>query len=335
MLAKLGDEPFDDDDWVFEIKWDGIRGLAFCEGGDYRLRGRSKSDLKPRYPELTFLADLEPGLLLDGELVVMKDGRPDFYLGMQRTHLKNPRSLDKLSQVSPADFVVFDILYRRGESVMDRPLRERTELLGEVLGALQHPRLVLSQGVVGKGIAMYEEARRRELEGVMAKRLDSRYRAGRRTESWVKLKPRTEMPCVILGYRVEGDDLCSLVIGAEEEGRLVCVGRVASGLTDRHRRDLMLELRARDTDAPIVDCGMQAQWVDPGLLAQLVQFALFVVDLRRDVVVRDPEEGVAGQAVVVAPDGVGGRWGSELPVDGGFAADSGEAAAVPVQESRR
>jgi len=265
MLAQLGSEPFDDREYVFEIKWDGIRGLAFTEGGSYRLRGRSRSDLAPRYPELAFLAELEPGLVLDGEIVALKDGRPDFYHGMQRTHARNEHTVRRLAREVPVSYVVFDVLYRRGESLMELPLSERTEVLGEVLGAVEEPRLARSEGIVGEGIALYREAEQRELEGVMAKRLASRYRPGRRTESWIKLKPRRTMPCAILGYLAEGDDLRSLVLGADQEGELVCVGRVASTGSQGLRAELLEALRAHAQPEPLIDCGMDASWIGPGL----------------------------------------------------------------------
>jgi len=285
MLAKLGDEPFDDPDWVFELKWDGIRGIAFCEGGSYRLRGRSRSDLAPRYPELAPLAELEPGLVLDGEVVAMKDGRPDFYLGMQRTHVKSARRREQLAREAPVDYVVFDLLYRHGESVMELPLRRRTELLQEVFAGFEGPRLVLSEGVVGTGVALYREAEQRELEGVMGKRLDSRYRPGLRTESWVKLKPRRRLLCAVLGYLAEGDDLRSLVIGTVEEGVLVCVGRVASGLDRRTRERLLPELRARSTEEPLIDCGMEALWVAPGLFCTVSYLERLDTGLRAPILV--------------------------------------------------
>ncbi len=262
MLAKLGREPFDSDEHVFEIKWDGIRGLAFVEGGELRLRGRSKSDLVPRYPELAFLASLESGLVLDGEVVAMKDGRPDFYHGMRRTFARSRRAATLAHEV-PVSYVAFDILYRGGKSVMKVPLSERIELLRAATASCDDPRLVVSDGVVGPGVAFFEEVKKRELEGVMAKRLDSPYRTGRRSDAWIKLKPRTTMPCLILGTIEEQGELRSLVIGAEIEGELVCVGRVGSGLTNEARAKIRLAAKPRDE--PLIDCGMEASWLEPGL----------------------------------------------------------------------
>ncbi len=283
MLAKLGDEPFDDERWSFEVKWDGIRGLLFVEGGGYRLHGRSRSDLVPRYPELAFLGSLEDGLVLDGELVVMKDGKPDFYLGMQRTHVKDARRLEALARERPADFVVFDVLYRGGLSVMKEPLEERQRILREVVAPVEDPRLVLSEPVPGAGRALYAEAERLALEGIVAKRLDSRYHPGRRTESWVKLKPRKELPCVVLGYLAEDGDLRSLVLGAEEAGALVCVGRVASSLPEERRAALLAALEARAADAPLVECDMDAHWVQPGVFCRVSYLERLETGLRAPV----------------------------------------------------
>jgi len=262
MLAKLGRAPFDSPEHVFEVKWDGIRGLAFVEDGGYRLRGRSRSDLAPRYPELAFLGTLEPGLVLDGEIVAMKDGRPDFYHGMRRTFAKERRAR-ALAREVPVTYVAFDVLYRHGASVMPAPLSERIELLREIAAACDDPRLVVSEGVREHGIAFFEQVKKRELEGVVAKRLDSPYRPGRRSDAWTKLKPRTTMPCVILGYVEEEGELRSLVLGAEKDGELVCVGRVGSGLTDDARARILAAAQPRGE--PLVECGMDASWLEPRL----------------------------------------------------------------------
>src|SRR5690606_32812469 len=119
MLARIG-APFDSDRHLFEVKWDGIRSLAFCEGGAYRLSSRTRHDQTARYPELGFLARVAPGTLLDGELVVLVDGIPSFRAVMSRERSAGGAALARLAARSPVLYVVFDVLYHAGTSVMAR-----------------------------------------------------------------------------------------------------------------------------------------------------------------------------------------------------------------------
>jgi DNA ligase D-like protein (predicted ligase) len=266
MLAKLGREPFDSDQHLFEVKWDGFRAVAFADGGAWRLRSRNRTDFVPRYPELAFLGALEPGLVLDGEIVVFREARPDFAAMLTREQARAASKIEYLARTLPCTYVAFDVLYRDFEPLFELPLVARREILEEVLGGVGEPRLLLSEGVVGAGTTFFDELQRLDLEGMVAKRLDSRYLPGRRTDAWTKIKRVRSMHCVILGYLPEGqDELRSLVVGAEENGVLRCVGRVGSGLTRALRLELRRALDARRRPAPVVDCGMQAEWVEPGL----------------------------------------------------------------------
>ena len=272
MLARLEREPFDSDEHLFEIKWDGIRALSFVQDGDYRLLSRNRFDLKPRYPELGFLANLEEGLVLDGEIIALTDGRPDFRAVLRREQAQSPMKIEALMRSLPVSYVVFDVLYRGHESVMDLPLVERREELLAVVEPAGEPRLVLSEGMTGAGLAFFEGVRQRALEGMVAKRLNSTYQPGRRTGAWTKIKEAHELACVILGWLGEPDDLKSLVVGTEEDGVLVCVGRVGSGLTDAMRTLLLALCRERATDEPLIEVpetGLDAHWIEPGLFCRV------------------------------------------------------------------
>ena len=124
MLAKLG-KAFDSAEHLFEIKWDGTRALAYGEGGRYRMLNRQRRVLVERYPEFSFLAELEAGCVLDGEVVVMEDGKPSFRGMLQREQGRGERRFRELANALPATYVVFDLVYRRYESLENRPLHER------------------------------------------------------------------------------------------------------------------------------------------------------------------------------------------------------------------
>lgn len=267
MLARIG-EPFDSDRHLFEVKWDGMRVLTFVEEGGVRLLTRSRRDVRARFPELEFLGAVEPGALLDGELVAMVDGKPDFRRLMSREQARDPRRVDALARQIPVQYVVFDLPYRRFESIGDAPLSERREQLGELVAACGDPRLVLSDGVVGPGTTLFEQVTARGMEGVVAKRLDSPYLPGKRTDAWQKIKGTRLIHCLILGWIEEDGDLRSLVIATEEDGVLVCVGRVGSGLGAPDRERLLPRLHALRRDAPLVEVNAEhahAEWVEPGL----------------------------------------------------------------------
>ncbi len=266
MLAKSG-KAFDSDQHLFEVKWDGTRALAYGDGdGSYRLINRNKRSLVERYPELGFLSRLEPGLVLDGEVCVIVDGKAVFGGMLTREQARGERRYRELANALPATYVVFDLVYRGFGSLCERPLSERREELAAVVEALGDPRLVLSDGIVGAGEAFFDEVNALDIEGIVAKRLASRYHPGRRTDEWIKIKARQHVHCVVLGFQAEGNDLRSLIVGTDDGGVLRCVGRVGSGLTDVMRAKLHARLANATRDAPVVDCGEnEGTWVEPGV----------------------------------------------------------------------
>ena len=187
MLAKSGD-PFDSPEHLFEIKWDGTRVLAFVERRGYRLVNRHRADVTNRYPELGFLNDLPTGIVLDGEVVVLRQGKPDFSLLLSRNQARASLKIRSLAKTLPATYVVFDLLYYRFESLMALSLQARRQRLKKGVRVCANSRLMFSEGIVGRGRAFFEAVCAEGLEGVVAKRLDGRYRPGRR--AWIKIKPR-------------------------------------------------------------------------------------------------------------------------------------------------
>lgn len=253
MLASMG-EPFDSDDHIFEVKWDGFRALALVDGGGLRLQSRRQLDLTARFKDLAFLGQQAPGLALDGEIVALTaDGRPDF----ERLLSKRP---------GPVVFIAFDLLVCGYENLLRAPLRERRERLGDVIAQVGHPQLALSDGVVGAGRAFFAQLTAREFEGVVAKRLDSRYEPGERSGAWRKIKRSQTTQCLVLGYVEEAGDLRSLVLAAPDaQGKLVFVGKCGSGFDDVTRRALLPLLRARPCERPLIPCAEKARWVEPSL----------------------------------------------------------------------
>jgi DNA ligase D-like protein (predicted ligase) len=270
MLASPG-EAFDSDEYLFEIKWDGTRAMAYVDGaGQCRLVNRRKVDITSRYPELSdALAPLPAGTLLDGEVVVLgADGKPDFSALQSRDHAGSGRAAAGAA-ARPATFVAFDQLYSRYRPIMSRPCTERRNVLGETLARVADGRRVLlSQGVVGAGKAHFERACEQSLEGVVGKRLASPYLPGKRTDAWVKIKRQEVVHCVVIGFVPEGvDDFGALIVATTDaHGRVRCVGKVGTGFDARRRARVNRYLWSHLRDRPVVEPGKYAGlWVEPGL----------------------------------------------------------------------
>jgi len=189
MLAVKAEAPFDSKEHLFEIKWDGIRCLAYVEAGSVRLQSRHSTEMTFQFPELSGLARLPSGTLLDGELVVFRDGKPSLTCIQRRALLLNSSRIDYLSRIAPASFVVFDLLFLRNRPLMAAPLKVRREALIKLFQELPLPGFLLSEGLRQCGRELFGQIMRLGLEGMMAKRLDAPYLAGKRSRHWLKIKP--------------------------------------------------------------------------------------------------------------------------------------------------
>jgi len=188
MLAAAAPGPFDSDDYLFEIKWDGIRCLAFVSDRTLRLQSRELLDITAQFPELDRLRQLPEETVLDGELIALENGRPSLSKIQGRVQLQGRNRIELLSQRSGVVFMVFDLLYLRGQSVTAEPLTKRRQLLREILGELNWPMVRMTEGVVGKGCDLFDRVKQLGLEGVMAKWLEGKYWTGKRSSAWKKIK---------------------------------------------------------------------------------------------------------------------------------------------------
>jgi bifunctional non-homologous end joining protein LigD len=265
MLAKPG-TPFDSDEYLFEIKWDGTRTLAFIDHSGYRLVNRRKVDMTSRYPEFSFLEQIKPGTVFDGEVVVLNKGKPDFGLLMSREQSRSSLKIRTLCRTLPATYVVFDLLFDGYASIMAQPLQARRERLRQLVKECDQPYFVLSEGIVGKGKAFFQEACAQNLEGVIAKRLQSRYLPDQRTDAWIKIKRGETVCCAIIGFLPSGkDDFRSLILAAETDGVLHHVGQVGTGFDMSLRKKLNALLWSRLRAKPIIPCKIKGKWIEPGL----------------------------------------------------------------------
>ena len=277
MLAESIEKPFDDKDWLFEIKWDGYRAIAFIEGGKVRLVSRNQNELTARYPELKDLPEFIKAktAILDGEVVALdSEGRASFSLMQQRTGFKPGGHRTAAKADIPVLFYAFDLLYLDGYDWRRVNLVERKKKLREILK--DGDGLRYSDHYEAQGKALFDIAQQRKLEGILAKRRTSCYEE-RRSGDWLKIKIRHELECVVGGYtNPEGTraHFGSLVLGLyDNEGRLVHAGQVGSGFDQKLLGELIKELKKRETKtSPFygdVEALRKVTWVKPELVAEV------------------------------------------------------------------
>jgi bifunctional non-homologous end joining protein LigD len=200
MNAKPAGAPFSGDEWFFEIKWDGIRAISYCNE-HLSVRSRNGKEIARQFPELAELKELAPGTVLDGEIVAMVNGLPDIQELLPR--LQSGRRLSPGARSTPVTYIVFDILEEDGIPLLNLPLTERRLIL--LKRVKEGPHVVISMPVETDGEAFFRAAVAKGLEGVMAKRKTSVYEPGVRSGNWLKIKEEKTCDCVISGYtRGEG-----------------------------------------------------------------------------------------------------------------------------------
>jgi bifunctional non-homologous end joining protein LigD len=279
MLAEGGHEAFDDEGWWFEPKLDGIRALATMGTGQTVLRSRRGRDVTSQYPELHMVHELvdQVNAVIDGEIVAVDEtGRNSFEALQQRMNLANEREIKRAAKAAPVSLVVFDLLWLDGHETTGLALEERRELL--TLITEEDERLQVMAHVREAGLAFTEQASGLGLEGVVAKRLGSRYLPGRRTPDWRKIKLTSTQDCVIVGWTPgqggRSGSFGALLVGAIDDGRLRWVGQVGSGFTDAMLARVLEQLQPLvRTDPPIDDPDLAAVkgaiFVEPELVCEL------------------------------------------------------------------
>jgi bifunctional non-homologous end joining protein LigD len=277
MLATSIDKPFDGPEWLFEIKWDGYRAVAFLENGKVRLVSRNQNELTPRYPELKDLPQFVKAktAILDGEVVALDEqGRASFSLMQQRTGFRPGGRRAATNADVPVLYYAFDLIYLDGYDWRRVPLEERKEKLASLL--IAGDALRYSDHYERQGKALFEIARKKGLEGILAKKRDSLYQQ-RRSGEWLKIKITHRLECVIGGYtEPEGSrpHLGSIVLGLyDKQGRLIHVGQAGSGFDQKSLEEVWKLLQKRESKKnPFygeVEALRKLYWVRPELVAEI------------------------------------------------------------------
>jgi bifunctional non-homologous end joining protein LigD len=274
MLASIAERPPSGDAWLYEVKWDGVRATCFVEDNQLHLFSRTQKRCDQQYPELSVLPRLLKAstAILDGEIAVLDEkGRSSFSLIQPRISVADPNSIAHLARSTPVTLFLFDLLYLDGYDLRGVPLEKRRELLAQIVTPTERVRL--SDSFTANGDAMLKAARAHGLEGILAKRRDSKYE-GRRTRDWLKIKVVSTRDFVIGGFtHGERDYFSSLVLGCYENGELVHVGQVGTGFNEKSLKEIYARIEPLVTKKSPFPGGMKAlrdvTYVKPEIVAEI------------------------------------------------------------------
>ena len=266
MLIGSDGEAFDSPDYLYELKLDGERCIAYLDPkSGTELRNKRNLKMLPKVPELSEIhKHVNCRCILDGELAVIKNGKPDFYEIQRRSLMSNPLKIELAARQNPACFTAFDILYYEDHSVCDLVLTERKELLRKIVHE-ETARFAVSRVIEQNGIAFYELAKSQELEGIVAKRKDSRYYFDKRTKDWIKCKNLKDDDYVVCGYIPKDNGMTSIVIGQYANGTLKYKGHVTLGVGGEGFRKIRETPRIEAPLFEIPSGNEDAVWVEPSL----------------------------------------------------------------------
>lgn len=282
MLATATTTIPSGDAWVHEVKWDGMRVLVDVSEGRLRIFSRTERDVTVAFPELATLADEYADMLLDGEIVVMRDGVPSFGALAERFHVTDARRAAQLSVQSPATLIAFDLLRLYGVDLTERSWSDRRATLERL--ELTGPRWQ-TPPVFPDGHALYEATRAQGLEGIVSKRVDATYHPGVRSRDWLKSPHRGTVSVVVGGWRPESkgtvrNRLGALLVGVPGPGGLRFLGRVGSGLAGKAGTTLLRDLEPLQADrcpfdtVPPREDSAGATWVHPVLVVDVQSLGL-------------------------------------------------------------
>jgi len=262
-------EPFDDTNFGFQVKWDGTRIIAHSHG-NVELFNRKKSKRTKTYPEIVdALAEAlkNTHAILDGEIIAIKDGKPNFHQLMRRDKASDLRTIKYLASRIPVTYVVFDILFWKEKSLIHLPFSQRDHILKSSLNSSDA--VVVTDTFPGRGKALFDVIKEKGWEGIVAKRMDSIYEIGKKSEKWLKIKNRRQITALIGGFLSEGKKVRSLFLGQVLENDFVFIGRAGSGL-DEVEKNLLFETLSNIIEnncpfsfPPDVKKGEKPVWVSP------------------------------------------------------------------------
>ncbi|WMC94533.1 DNA ligase [Kineothrix sp. MB12-C1] len=265
MLISEMKDAFNSPEYIYEIKWDGIRCISFLDNKSVDMRNKRNKIMIPFFPELTDLnKQAKIKCILDHELVVLKNGVPDFYEVQSRALKSNPFKIELAAKKYPASIIAYDILYYKDKDITSLPLIERKKYLSEAV--VENNLLAVSRYVEDNGIELFEAVKVKELEGIVAKRKSSLYWQGKRTKDWIKCKVMANDDCVVCGYIQKANNMTSLILGQYDNDVLVYRGHVTLGVSLRIMNQYKYQIIDYSPFGYIPPGNDEAIWVRPELV---------------------------------------------------------------------
>lgn len=270
----------DNPEFIHEIKWDGIRGLVYLQNNDLKIYTKKGNDRTEFYPELSILSKelKSQDVILDGEIIVLdKEGLPSFYNSLIRETVKSKKNLKYYINNYPIIYIVFDVLKYKDRLLTKYPLFERKQLLEQLLNSIINPNntIRLSKTYLD-GKDLYQKMKQNNMEGIVSKKTNSPYIAGKKHDAWFKTKFTKKMLCVIGGIQWKGDKPNSLVLGVKtfENEKMIYMGKASLGLKESDLK-LLKEYRNELTqdECPFLESsissidlmGTELTWVNPSI----------------------------------------------------------------------
>ncbi len=260
-------KPFDDKDYIFELKLDGIRCIAYIEPNSVVLENKRFKNITDIYPELSNMKKcVKKKVILDGELVVITEGKPDFYSLQRRSLMSDKFKIELASKKNPVQFVAYDILYLNGKDLTTKTLMERKEIL--LKNVKEGYNLSISRYIEERGKDFFELAKQQNLEGVVAKKKNGLYHIGKRTRDWVKIKVMQDEDLYVIGFQPdEQGEVKDIILGYfDENGKLKCRGKVYLGVSKEEQKIIAEFAKKNAVSKPWTDKYKNAVWLKPQLV---------------------------------------------------------------------
>ncbi|MCR1954223.1 DNA ligase [Clostridioides mangenotii] len=288
MLINEANEAFDSPDYIYELKLDGIRCIAYLDKDSTDIRNKRDFKLLSKVPELSDIhKNIKSKCILDGELIVTKNGVPDFFEIQRRSLMSDPFKIQLAGKKYPASFIAYDILYLDGKLITDLTLLERKKMLADIV--VESDKIAVSRYIENKGITLYELAKQQNLEGIVAKEKNSKYYMDSRTKNWIKIKFLKDDDFIICGYLLKEKGFVSLIIGKYKKDVLVYKGHVTLGVSLKKLNQYKYDVIVKPDLGGVPDGHENAIWITPNLVCT-VEYMPNEKDLLRQPVLKSIRE---------------------------------------------
>lgn len=265
MLISEMQDPFDSEDYIYEIKWDGIRCVSYLDNNYTDMRNKRNKLMIPIFPELEDLyKQVKVKCILDHELLVLKNGVPDFYEIQKRALMTNPFKIKLSSEKYPASIIAYDILYYKDKDITDLPITERKKYLQDVV--IENNNISVSRYIENNGIMLFNLVKEKGLEGIVAKRKNSLYWQGKKSKDWIKCKVMSTEDCIICGYISKANNMTSLVLGQYDGDTLIYRGHVTLGASLRILNQHKYKVIDYSPFGFVPEGNSDAVWLNPELV---------------------------------------------------------------------